>query len=161
MASGVRIVQKDRGLRELVKRIYDVGKPVIKVGVLDKDGGEPKTEHDGTAGDVTLADVATWMEFGTEKIPARSFIRAWFDENEERVGKMLHVMLRSVIEGKRTREQALELLGQKFAAEIQARIASGIDPPLAESTIKRKGSSTPLIDTGQLRSAISYEVEQG
>ena len=31
-------------------------------------------------------------------------------------------------------------------------------PPLAESTIRRKGSSNPLIDTGQLRSSITWQV---
>lgn len=158
--SGVRIRQTDRGLRDLVKRAK-IGDASIKVGILAKDGSEAKTEHDGSAGDVTLADVATWMEFGTDKIPARSFIRAWFDENEARAKEMLRVLLRSVLEGKRTRDQALEILGQKFAAEIQARIADGVPPPLADRTVKAKGSSTPLIDTGQLRSGISYEVERG
>ena len=36
---------------------------------------------------------------------------------------------------------------------------AGIAPPLKPATIARKGSSTPLINTGQLRSAITWRVE--
>ena len=42
---------------------------------------------------------------------------------------------------------------------MQARIVAGIAPPLAASTLKRKGrKSTPLILTGQLRSSLTYAV---
>ena len=65
-----------------------------------------------------------------------------------------------VIKRELTPEQLADLLGQKYVGQIQARISAGIPPPLAESTIARKGSSVPLIDTGQLRSAVTYEVRR-
>jgi hypothetical protein len=43
---------------------------------------------------------------------------------------------------------------------MQARIVAGIAPPLAASTLRRKGGkTTPLILTGQLRSGLTYAVE--
>jgi hypothetical protein len=44
---------------------------------------------------------------------------------------------------------------------IKQRIANGIAPPNSPYTIARKGSSKPLIDTGQLRNSITYQVEIG
>jgi hypothetical protein len=43
---------------------------------------------------------------------------------------------------------------------MQQRIADRIDPPNAASTIKRKGSSVPLIDEGILRTSILGQVER-
>lgn len=33
-------------------------------------------------------------------------------------------------------------------------------PPLAESTLRRKGANTPLLETGQMRDSISYTVDE-
>lgn len=154
---GVKITDRDQGLAALKKRVFGIGQPVISVGILEKDGATPKKEEDGDS-DLTVLEVAIWNEFGTDKIPSRSFIRAWFDENRDRAREMLRRLMVSVVEGKRTKHQVLELLGQTFVAEIQARISAGIPPENALSTVAHKGSSKPLIATGQLRSSISYEV---
>jgi hypothetical protein len=41
---------------------------------------------------------------------------------------------------------------------MKAYVRAGIDPGLAASTVAAKGSSTPLIDKGELLSSIDYEV---
>jgi hypothetical protein len=41
---------------------------------------------------------------------------------------------------------------------VQMRISQGIPPALAQATVDRKKSSVPLVDTGQLRSAITWQV---
>lgn len=145
----------DKGYNALVKRVFGLGRPTIDVGVLDAD--EPKEQDPA----LTVLEVATWMEFGTDKVPPRSFIRAWFDENEERARQAVAVMLTAVVMGKYTKTRALHLLGQKFVGEIQKRISAGIPPENADSTVRQKRSSTPLIDTGQLRSSITYKVNEG
>ena len=43
---------------------------------------------------------------------------------------------------------------------MQEAISAGIDPPNAESTIKAKGSSTPLVDDGTLRQSITYVIDE-
>lgn len=155
--SRVRVTDRDRGARDLVKRVFDLAtnSVPVTVGIHAQAGSEAHGD-----GGVTLLQVAEWMEFGTSKVPERSYIRAYFDENGERIQKMLEVMAVSVAAGKRTRQQAIELVGQKIVGEIQARISRGIPPPNAESTIRQKGSSTPLVNTGQLRAGISYEVKE-
>ena len=155
MSSRVQIRSRDRGLQALTKRIYGLGKVHLKVGVFST---EPKQGHDGKPTKVTVLMVAEWMEYGTNTIPARSFIRAWFDENKATNTATMKSALQAVARGAITKERALELLGLRFVAGIQKRISDGIPPELADSTIKAKGSSVPLIDTGQLRSSITFEL---
>lgn len=153
----VRITDTDRGAKALVARIYDLARrnPVITMGIHDAEGN---AVHDAKSG-ATILDVATFNEFGTTRIPERSFLRAWFDGAEAGLRRDLVVLTQSVVAGKRTADQVLELLGLRSVGQIQARISQGIPPPNAESTIKKKGSSTPLIDTGVLRSSVTYQVK--
>jgi hypothetical protein len=123
-----------------------------------KAGSEPKR--------ITVAELATIHEFGLG-VPERSFIRSYFDANTERVRGMLFTLMqkeimRTIKSGQpftdRQRLAVLDKLGLAMQREIQARIAnSEILPPLDSKTIDRKGSSTPLIDTGQLRSSITFQ----
>ncbi len=149
------VQDRDRGYKDLLNRVYGTAKPpVIKVGVFERDGNEPHGDDE-----LTVIEVAVFNEFGTDTIPERSFLRAWFDENQDRCRVAVRKMLEAVITGKYTREQAMQLVAQRFVGEIQRKIASGIPPANAPSTISKKGSDKPLINTGQLRSAISYEID--
>ena len=150
---GVR--DTDKGYRKLVNTLSGNPKTRITVGVHEVAGQEI---HPGTT--LTVAELATIHEFGTDTIPERSFLRAWFDENRERCHEAVKRMAQSVMRGERSREDAIEILGQTFVAQIQKRIAKGIPPPNSPATIAAKGSSTPLIDTGILRTSITYAVDK-
>jgi hypothetical protein len=54
-------------------------------------------------------------------------------------------------------------MGLRMTADQRKRITEGegIPPPLAESTVKEKGSSRPLVDTGQLWRALLHDVVMG
>jgi hypothetical protein len=155
---GVTLRDTDHGYAALAALVYGFARPTIAVGILDR-GTDP---HEGT--DLTVLEVAVWNEFGTRskdgtvRVPARSFIRAWFDENREEIRAWMATMMRSVLAGKRSKERALELVALKCVGSIQERMARGIAPPNAPSTALRKGSSTPLIATGQLRSSVTFRV---
>jgi hypothetical protein len=155
VATGLR--DSDRGYRDFVKRILGLQKPRVAVGVFEAAGSE-------SAGDgVTVLDVAIWNEFGTDDghVPARSFLRAWFDENQTEIRSVLLKRLQAVALGKLTKQQALEQFGLWAQAKIQARISKGIPPANAPSTVEKKGSSKPLIDKGQLRSSITFAIDLG
>lgn len=53
----------------------------------------------------------------------------------------------------------LELAGAYLEAKMVDKITSGISPSLKPATIKAKGSSTPLIDTGEMLDQVSHEME--
>ena len=150
----VKITVVDHGYKVLMESVAGLSEPTsIAVGVLERDA---QTED----GAVTVLDVGTWNEFGTVGIPSRSFIRDWVDGNRKRAQGILKKLLQRVIAGELTEDAALEQFGAWAKGEIQVRIARGVPPPNAASTVKRKGSSTPLIDTGILRSSIDYEVRK-
>jgi hypothetical protein len=146
----------DKGYKALMSVFTGVRKTTITVGVHAADGKEP---HAGGQFGETVADIANIHEFGAPGIPQRSFLRAWFDENQAKTKEATKRMAQSVLKGKRTRKQAVNILAQSFVGQIQRRIAVGIPPPNSPLTIKLKGSSKPLIDTGQLRTSITYAID--
>lgn len=59
-------------------------------------------------------------------------------------------------------DNVLELandIGMKLENSIRIKILSNIPPPNAISTIKSKGSSHTLIDTGEMLESVSHEVD--
>jgi len=48
-------------------------------------------------------------------------------------------------------EQELGKVGLLAQSQVRAKITAIKSPPNAQSTIDKKGSSNPLIDTGQMR----------
>ena len=156
MAARVRITDRDRGYKALMRRVQKAARGrTVKVGLLSGDGAEPAGD-----GDKSLLDVATFHEFGIGNNPERSFVRAWFDENINEHKALERKLAESVVKGQNTIESALEKMGLLLSATMQMRIRGGISPANAESTIRRKGSSTPLIgESGSLVANISHEVE--
>lgn len=150
---------KDSGgkkLEEFKRRLGDKGVASILVGVQGK--GAEETHNGENPDQETVGEIAGRHELGIG-VPERSWLRAWVDENNPMIQDDLRAAMRAVLLGRLTREQAVEILGVKYVGLIQTRIANGILPPNAPSTIARKESSTPLIDTGQMRSAITYVLE--
>lgn len=152
--NSVRVV--DRGANALLRRLAK-SREVARVGILDD---SPKKARDGAGGRYSLVEVAAVHEFGAPAagIPQRSFIRATVDLNAGEIARLQHATMTAVVQGKVTLRQGLDRIGMKVAAMMQKRIAAGIEPPNAASTIARKGSSKPLVDTGQLRSSITWVV---
>jgi hypothetical protein len=133
-------------------------KPYVKVGypVESEETNAPKRvnlegDKKGFAHAVlNLIDIVIWMEFGTKTIPERSFIRATADAIHEEIREYIAELVGQIYDGTMTVEVALDRVALKVIAKTKDRIRHGIDPPLALSTVARKGSTTPLIDTGQL-----------
>lgn len=91
-------------------------------------------------------------------IPERSYLRAWFDENVDVLQATMERLIGQVVEGKISGRAALETIGGYVVTHVQAYMVDLKTPPNAPSTIRRKGSSNPLIDTGQLKDAITWRV---
>lgn len=154
--SGGKVRDVDQGYRALIDRVFAAGKPKVMVGIFEADGAREVAP--GTA----LIDIAVWNEFGTDTIPARSFIRAWFDENIEVCRENLVKLVQgALIRGETDMTTALERFGLWMQGQIQVRIARGIPPENAPATVAKKGSSKPLIDTGQLRSSVTFAIDFG
>jgi len=136
----------------------------VSVGVFDDSGDEP----DGTP----LVEIARIHEFGGKTIttkdgrtiqnpPRRSWLRDTFDLERRKLEKRWTVTMRNAAFGKGPVKKYYDQFGALFASDIQLRISNGINPPNAETTIMIKGSSKPLIDTGNFRSSITFKTKVG
>lgn|SRR5574342_207575 len=164
----VRIVDRDNGYRARLQAIAKIGRHVVRVGIQ---GSQASARHRGaarglsgfagvvkTAQSLTVGEIAAIHEFGLGGLPQRSWLRGWCDGQAAMIHRTLAELARRVVAGKMDEERALSLAGAKFQGSIQARIRAGVPPPNRPSTIARKGSSTPLVDTGQLRASVTWLV---
>ena len=143
------------GIEQLQKSVKDAkGRSVVKVGIQEEAGGHKESE-----GALSVADVASFHEFGTEHIPERSFIRMPIQDNKKELQELQRKLLRDTILGSKSIGESLAIIGEKAQSDMIAAINAGIEPELDPATIAAKGSSTPLIDSGQLKQSIRYKVE--
>lgn len=147
--AAARIIDRDLGYQQRMKALLEARRGAeMTVGLHAEDA------------DGAMVEVAERNEFGSPggMIPARPSIGAWADERADQVSGEIAEHMRAALTAGRNPLQRLDQLAQSYAGEIQADIAAGIEPDNAPSTIARKGSSTPLIDTGVFRSSIAGRV---
>ena len=113
------------------------------------------TEENGA----DVCDVAAWNELGTERMPSRPFLRKSVDENESKINAFLQSKKKDLIRGV-SAEQVLKEIGIFQKDLIQEKITDGDFAPNAESTIRQKGSSKPLIDSGRMRQSVNYVIQK-
>lgn len=142
----------DRGWKQIQKQLHLLDKSYVKVGVLSNSGGYEK------GGKASLADVATWNEFGTSKIPPRPFLAQSYDNNKTEVEEFKKKQFGAVLDLKQSTSRALETIGVYFKGKVQKEIASGEFAENAQATIDQKGSSKPLIHTRRLGQSIDFEL---
>jgi len=94
----------------------------------------------------------------TIKIPERSFMRAGYDKEKENIIRQSEKLLEKVLKLELPVKVFFETLGELIVGMIQKYLTDLSSPPLHPATIKNKGSSNPLIDTGHLRESITYKV---
>jgi len=149
----------DRGYDQAYKNMLDMAKkPYVKIGIINNKKYE-QTDNKKTS-PLTIVEVATYNEFGTRTIPERLFLRSTADENKNKWPKKFEPLQNQMITGKIKVKKALSLAGMAIEADIRKMIQR-TNPkwkPLAFKTIKRKKSSRPLIDTGQLINSIASKV---
>lgn len=121
----------------------------IAVGVLEGAG------HNREG--IPIATYAHSNEFGTEKIPPRSFLRSTLDEKQERYTLDFARVLRRIVEGKISKA-ALAEIGVRVQNDIKEMITNINSPPNAPMTIALKGFDNPLIETGLMRNKIDHDV---
>jgi len=133
------------------------GRKTVKVGF-------PAGKADGD-----VIQIAVWNHYGTQTIPERPFMSAAMRDNKAKYLAGMAKSAKSILEasvkgtpgaGATAMRQTLSRLGIAAQADIQGEITSLMSPPNAPSTIKQKGSSNPLIDSGQMRGAVSWKIEE-
>lgn len=141
----------DHGFKKLEKQLNKLRKMNVKAGILSDAGSHESGK--------TLAEIAAYNEFGTDRIPERPAHRDTFEKTRPKFKTNLAKSVDMVIEGKATPEQVLNRIGAWYVGQLKKGVIAWDDPPNAPSTIRQKGSDNPLIDTGRTVNSINYEIE--
>ncbi len=143
-----KMTKEGEKLKQVIKECKE---KAVYVGFNSSSG----SEENGAS----IVDVAVWNEFGTEHMPSRPFMRDTLRNNKDEIKSMLASGMKSMI-ASGDAEKTFNMVGSKVKGMVQQEIRDGEFEPNAPSTIKQKGSSHPLIDTGRMRQSVVYVVRQ-
>lgn len=137
-----------------MRALDDVNNAYVDTGLFEDAG----IQHEGA--EYTVAQIGAVHEFGTRdgRIPERSWLRRNHDENIDGYNRALDALYSRVLDGRARLLGGLMAFAQRVAGDIRRTITDVELPILAESTVEKKGSSNPLIDTGAMRNSVDGRV---
>ena len=133
MAGSKYVKDIDRGYKAIMREIDRANNAFVDVGIFEG-ARNPETN-------TSVAEYATYNEFGTATIPARPFMAISFDENIGQITKDARAGMGRITRIQRT---------------IKGR---DILPKLSESTIAAKGSTKTLVDTGVMVNSVTFAIK--
>lgn len=134
--------------RALKKEIDKLRTPHYALVGIHESAGQVK------GGAMTVATLGAIQHFGNDDIPERP----WLDKGAETGTKEYLDTIREGIEEGLDAKQIMARVGVEAEGAIRQYITDLDTPPNKPSTISRKGSSNPLIDTGNMRQSVTSTV---
>jgi hypothetical protein len=113
---------------------------------------------------INNASLAYIHEHGAPRanIPARPFLNPGVRDAEPQIDRIFRAGAIAALNSKQPASGVgrlvLNQVGVAAVSAVQRKMTTGPFAPLKPATIKRKKSSRPLIDTGQLRASVTWVV---
>jgi len=148
------VIENDIVWQKILSDLNVLERTKVDTGVI---GSENFMNEEG----VPIIKLALIHEFGTSKIPQRSFIRQGFDANKENINAQADKVIDAVFK-LQSFSIYLNRLGLIMVdGTVQQFDNSGNPswPANSAATVAQKGSDKPLIDKGFLRASISYRIQ--
>lgn len=125
----------------------------ITVGIHAAEGSGG---HDG----LTNAELGEIHEFGLG-VPQRSFLRAYFDENENHLSALITDGIAEALLDGGDLQREMDLVAVQVEGEIKDRVYNrGVPQNLSKSVRRKRGdSAVALVDTSQLMGSIRGKAE--
>ena len=134
--------------RALKKEIDKLRTPYYaQVGIHESAGIEPDSG-------LTVATLGAIQHFGNADIPARP----WLDKGAETGTKEYLETIQEGIADGLDSKRIMARVGVEAEGAVRQYITDLDSPPNDPATIRRKGSSNPLIDTGNMRASVTSSV---
>lgn len=92
-------------------------------------------------------------------IPERPFMRNTMRSNRSKYLAAMKTSAAQILRGTVAISAVARKLGVLAVADIQKEIVSLTSPPNSSLTIALKGSSNPLIDTGEMRQSVTFKLD--
>lgn len=168
ISAKIFITEKDSAEMKNFKAVFSkVFESYVTIGIHEDAGKYTKG-----ANPPSVIDVALWNEFGTDKIPERSYFRATLEANASKIEVFRDEMCKRVLLNGWTQERALEAIGLYVQTLIQAKIRSNVPPAYGtgkgnspatiaaaqEAKIKRVGHSRTLEESDLLLRSVTFKV---
>lgn len=113
----------------------------------------------GDGVDSEVLKIAAAHEYGTDKLPERSFIRASFDADQDKLGSIVSGQVNKVLSGQTSADAAANAIGAQAAQLVQNFIDENRVKP--QSDFSKKTQHTTLYETGtHIRDRIAFKVEE-
>lgn len=146
-----------KGLEQLIKALKKKP-PVTRVGVL---GSTSARNGDGG---LTNATIGMFAEYGTSTSPIRSWLRMPLNEYfPKKVYENRDVFIATFKECMKS--ASLIPLAQQMGVLAEATILEGFDSggfgQWPQSNMANKTNEQTLVETGQLRNAVTFDVKEG
>ena len=141
------------GLKGFLERCREIGKPKVYIGV-------PASKNGMHEGGINMATLLALHVLGAPSrgIPQRDPLRPPLIANAQRYSDLLALGLKNALANGTDPKIVYEKIGIVATNDVKDYFITGNFKALSEKTIKAKGSSKPLISTGELRNSITYEV---
>ncbi|OOF40943.1 hypothetical protein BKK47_02630 [Rodentibacter mrazii] len=133
------------GVKDFLAQLKTLNEKAVYVGV-------PENENPEVKNGFNMASLAAVLEFGSVDghIPSRPFLRQTLTENQEKYAALFVKFFQQNL----SVDECYKRLALVVEADVKKNIRHGNWTPNAKSTIRRKKSSRPLIDTGKMRQSI-------
>lgn len=133
--------------------LIDLGLAKIVENVLSLDGKRIETGLQTPK----LAQIAFWNEYGTSKIPARSFMRESLKgKSGIDLKRVIKNNIKALVCGQQTMMRTINNIGSFHESQIVEIIVDKDDPKNKDSTVAQKGFDDPLIHKGTMRDSIKF-----
>lgn len=145
----------DRGFKKAMRLRKEMDKHCVLVGLPGRNSPMHK--------ETTVAKLGVIHEFGSPAngIPARPFMAQTAQKRRRNTAELLERNVKAVLNSSQSPKQGLSRIGVVYEGYIKDTIRNGDFVPNAPSTVRLKGSSRPLIDTGLMRASVTSVVADG
>ena len=164
---GVKYTTKKDGFPEMRKRAKLIDGKSVEVGVLNGDHAWLAPIHEyGLDIEVTPAMRAYLHSQGLHlknstthiHIPERSFLRTGYDENIDGILRKARLLVADYLAGKISEEALHKAVGLELSTAIKDYARDLSNPANHPYTVDQKGSSNPLVETGDMIGGITWRV---
>lgn len=107
----------------------------------------------------SIIDVAIWNNFGIG-VPRRDFMTPAAKKWQDFIQETFSAIQKAIEKGQIDEKKFFEMIGLKGADIVSQEIIDLSTPPNSPETIRLKGSSNPLVDTGDLAKSPIYEIRE-
>lgn len=151
-----RTSRTDKGakrIHRIIKKLSGRVHPYVKAGFPYENSASRKSHGVRK----TVIDVALQHEYGTNKLPERSFMGASFSREKKKYKKLSVKFINDLAKNKTSLQKIFDTMGLKIVSDVKNFIRRKQVRPLSRR-VEKKGGTT-LYDTGQMVNSITYKIK--